>query len=70
MINIYTGEESDDKTNVHEAKQIGEAEMKKFKEKLPEGFRERLSTNVKTMSSPKVTKKELPLFPCHVLVRK
>ena len=58
MVNIFTGEETDDTVNVHDAQQIGVSEVKKFNEKLPEEYRDRLSTTVKTMVPQKGKKKE------------
>ena len=53
LLNIYTGEDTDGNVNVDDAVDIGTKEMKHFKNKLPEGFRDRLSTKVKTMSAKK-----------------
>ena len=57
LVNIFTGEESGENVNVHEARQIGKSELTSFNDKLPCGFRERMTTNVKTMMTPKENKK-------------
>ena len=49
VVNIYTGEVSDESVNVNKAFEIGTEQLKKFHESLPEGFRERLSSKVVTM---------------------
>ena len=58
LVNIYTGEESEDNGNVNKAREIGTDQMKKFQESLPEGFRERLSSKVVTMTVPRGKKKK------------
>ena len=58
LLNIYTGEESPDDVNVHLVVDIGKEEMKAFKKRLPQGFRERLTTKVSTMVNVEEKKKK------------
>ena len=57
-MNIFTGKESDSKVNVHDARKLGEELMKSFRLKLPEGFRDKISSTVITMATPKEERKE------------
>ena len=56
LVNIYTGEEVGEDVNVNKAVEIGQKQMKEFCSSLPQGFRERLSTKVKSMAESKKTK--------------
>ena len=53
LINIYTGEESSEETNVNKAEIIGKAQMETFVNTLPESFRKPLTKKVVTMTSCK-----------------
>ena len=57
FVNINTGEEAYEKVKVNKAVEMGKEKLKKFQESLPEGFRERLSSTVVTMSEAKSKKK-------------
>ena len=57
LVNIYTGEEECEKSNVERLIEIGKNQLADFQNNLPEGFRERLSSKVITMTEGKKTKK-------------
>ena len=58
LVNIYSGEESEDSVNVNKAIDIGSKQFKEFQESLPDGFRKPLSSKVVTMTSRKDKKKK------------
>ena len=58
FFNIYTGETVGGKCNVNKSVDIGVQQMNQFKESLPLGFRNKLSTKVVTMAQIKKTEKE------------
>ena len=53
LVNIYTGEESDASTNIHNAFSIGKKQMEKFQTDLPDSFRSTLTSKVVLMTSVK-----------------
>ena len=53
LVNIYKGEDTDDNVNVENSAEKETSEMNHFKNTLPEGFRDCLSSKVKTMSARK-----------------
>ncbi|MEM7297990.1 MAG: hypothetical protein AAF391_06960, partial [Bacteroidota bacterium] len=57
LVNIYTGEEAPSNVNVHQAVEIGEKQLAKFQDSLPEGFRETLTCEVVTMAHVQKKKK-------------
>ena len=58
LVNIYTGEESESSTNVHNALTIGKEQMTLFEKGLPESFRATLTSKVVLMSSVTDKKKK------------
>ena len=59
LVNIYDGEEAGENVNVNRSQEIGEEQMIKFQESLPEGFHATLSTKIVTMAAgKKKTKKK------------
>ena len=60
LVNIYTGEESESSTNVHNALTIGKEQMTLFEKGLPESFRATLTSKVVLMSSVTDKKKRSP----------
>ena len=56
LVNIYNGEEAGENVNVNKSFEIGMNYMNEFQEKLPEGFREKMSTRVVTMAEGKKKK--------------
>ena len=61
LVNIYTGEESNDLVNVDKAVEIGEKQMNTFQDSLPGSFRTPLSNQVVLMTSSKDKKTKLKL---------
>ena len=57
LVNNYIGEEASENMNVTEAVKIGSQQMTEFHKSLPEGFHERLSLKVITISARNKTKK-------------
>ena len=53
LMNIYTGEISPDKSNVHKSVEIGNEQMKEFQGSLPEGLYATLTKKVITMENKK-----------------
>ena len=53
LMNIYTGEISPDKSNIHKSVEIRNKQMKEFQESLPVGFDATLPKKVKTMENKK-----------------
>ena len=51
LVNIYSGEVSEDFVNVNKAVEIGNSLLTAFKESLPNGFRKPLSSKVVSMTS-------------------
>lgn len=57
LVNNYIGEEASENMNVTESVKIGSQQMTEFHKSLPEGFHERLSLKVITISARNKTKK-------------
>ena len=57
LFNIINGKIASEKTNVHNALQIGEAMLSKFKAKLPSGFHQSIRKEVITMENTKKSMK-------------
>lgn len=69
LVNIFTGEEAQEKCNVDQALDIGKRQMKEYQKNLPEGFRETLSMKVNTMKKKeqKDSKKGQMIFNTEVI---
>ena len=68
FFNIYTGETVGGKCNVNKSVDIGVQQMNQFKESLPLGFRNKLSTKVVTMAQITKTDKDVNVEVCNTEV--
>ena len=69
LVNIFTGEEAQEKCNVDQALALGKKQMAEYQQNLPEGFRETLSLQVKLMKKKekKNSKTEQLMFNTEVI---